>query len=56
MKKPLLIASALLVSAMAFAQKKELKEIEKQIRKGDLVTAESGLNAIKGKLSPLKKT
>ena len=50
MKKPLLIASALLVSAMAFAQKKELKEIEKQIRKGDLVTAESGLNAIKGNI------
>lgn len=48
MKKPLLIASALLFAAVAFGQKKELKEIEKQIRKGELPAAQSGLNAIKG--------
>ena len=36
MRKPLLMAAALLISAVAFGQKKELKEIEKQIRKGDL--------------------
>ena len=48
MKKPLLIAASLLISVAAFAQKKELKEIEKQIRKGDLTSAQSGLNAIKG--------
>ena len=48
MRKPLLMAAALLISAVAFGQKKELKEIEKQIRKGDLTSAQSGLNAIKG--------
>lgn len=47
MKKPLLMASALLISAVAFGQKKELKEIEKQIRKGDLTTAVSGLKTLK---------
>ena len=47
MKKPLLIASALLVSAVAFGQKKELREVEKQIKKGDLATAKAGLEQIK---------
>nr|WP_314559537.1 tetratricopeptide repeat protein [uncultured Capnocytophaga sp.] len=50
MKKPLLIASALLFAAVAFGQKKELKEIEKQIRKGELPAAQTGLNAIKGSI------
>ena len=50
MRKPLLMAAALLISAVAFGQKKELKEIEKQIRKGDLTSAQSGLNAIKGSI------
>ena len=47
MKKPLLIAASLLISVAAFAQKKELKEIEKQIRKGDLTTAQAGLKSLK---------
>ena len=50
MRKPLLMAAALLISAVAFGQKKELKEIEKQIRKGDLTTAKSGLSSIKGSI------
>ncbi|AMD85354.1 Tetratricopeptide repeat-containing protein [Capnocytophaga haemolytica] len=50
MKKPLLIASALLISAVAFGQKKELKEIEKQIKRGELAEAQSGLNALKGNI------
>ena len=36
MKKLFVMAAALLVSVTAVAQKKELKEIEKQISKGDL--------------------
>ncbi len=48
MKKSLLVASALLVSAVAFGQKKELKEVEKQIKKGDLTAAKTALEQIKG--------
>ncbi|MFK8267423.1 tetratricopeptide repeat protein [Capnocytophaga cynodegmi] len=48
MKKSLLFASALLVSAVAFGQKKELREVEKQIKKGDLTNAKSALESIKG--------
>lgn len=48
MKKSLLVASALLVSAVAFGQKKELREVEKQIKKGDLTNAKSILEGIKG--------
>ncbi|GIM52077.1 hypothetical protein CAPN004_11070 [Capnocytophaga cynodegmi] len=48
MKKSLLFASALLVSAVAFGQKKELREVEKQIKKGDLTNAKSVLESVKG--------
>ncbi|MDO4782470.1 MAG: tetratricopeptide repeat protein [Capnocytophaga felis] len=47
MKKSLLFASALLVSAVAFGQKKELREVEKQIKKGDLANAKNALEGIK---------
>ncbi|MDO4229778.1 MAG: tetratricopeptide repeat protein [Capnocytophaga sp.] len=55
MKKPLLIASALLVSAVAFGQKKELKEVEKQIKKGDLAAAKTALEQIKGTATASKE-
>ena len=41
------MAAALLVSVTAVAQKKELKEIEKQISKGDLNGAKEALKALK---------
>ena len=47
MKKQLLLASALVVSAVAFGQKKELREVEKQIKKGDLVNAKNLLDNLK---------
>lgn len=43
MKKTLVIASALLISAVAFGQKKELREAERQIKKGDFSGAKSTL-------------
>lgn len=47
MKKLFVMAAALLVSVTAVAQKKELKEIEKQINKGDLNGAKEALKALK---------
>lgn len=47
MKKSLFIASALLISAVAFGQKKELREVEKKIRRGDLNAAQSLLEQTK---------
>ncbi|MFJ1322061.1 tetratricopeptide repeat protein [Capnocytophaga canis] len=47
MKKPLVIAVALLVSATAFGQKKELREVEKLIKKGDLAGAKTMLSQVK---------
>ena len=47
MKKLFVMAAALLVSVTAVAQKKELKEIEKQISKGDLNGAKEALKALK---------
>ncbi|MFJ1366600.1 tetratricopeptide repeat protein [Capnocytophaga canimorsus] len=47
MKKQILMASALLVTAVAFGQKKELREVAKNIKKGDLEAAQSALNQVK---------
>lgn len=55
MKKSLVVASALLVSAVAFGQKKELREVEKQIKKGDLTAAKSTLEQIKGAATASKE-
>lgn len=47
MKKSFVMASALLFTTVAFGQKKELREVEKQIRKGELSSAQTSLEAIK---------
>ena len=47
MKKLFVMAAALLVSVTVVAQKKELKEIEKQISKGDLNGAKEALKDLK---------
>lgn len=47
MKRNLLLASALLISVVAFGQKKELRDIAKQIKKGELDAAQSALSQIK---------
>ncbi|MDO5608112.1 MAG: tetratricopeptide repeat protein [Capnocytophaga sp.] len=47
MKKQLVIVSALLITAVAFGQKKELRDISRQIKKGELEQAKSALNQIK---------
>ena len=48
MKKQILIAGLLLVSALTFGQKKEIKTAQKAIKSGDFSTAISTLNGAEG--------
>ncbi|MFV0541859.1 MAG: tetratricopeptide repeat protein [Aestuariibaculum sp.] len=51
MKKQFIIALALAVSAFSFAQKKELKAVEKAIKGANFAEAKSGLKQVEGMLS-----
>ena len=46
MKKTILIFSAMLITAFSFAQKKELKAVEKALKKGNTVEAKAALSSI----------
>lgn len=51
MKKPLLVAAALLISVASFAQKKEIKKAKKALTKGDVETAKTFLSDAEAKLA-----
>lgn len=53
MKKQLIIALAFSISAFSFAQKKELKAIEKAIKNNNFAEAKSGINQAEGLLSAM---
>ena len=46
MKKTILIFSAMLITAFSFAQKKELKAVEKALKKGNTTEAKATLSSI----------
>ncbi|PQB04322.1 tetratricopeptide repeat protein [Aureitalea marina] len=50
MRKPLLIMSAMLVTVLAFGQKKELKKAERAIKSGDLSEALAAIDQAEGML------
>ena len=47
MKKSMLLITALTVSAVSFAQKKELKEVKKAIEKNEFSQAQTLLESVK---------
>ena len=51
MKKQLIIALAFSISAFSFAQKKELKTVEKAIKSNNFAEAKAGINQAEGLLS-----
>lgn len=53
MKKKLIIALAFSISAFSFAQKKELKTVEKAIKKGNFAEAKTGLKQVEGMMSSM---
>jgi len=52
MKKQVVVALALLISSISFAQKDELKAAEKAIKNGNFADAKSAINAAEGLISP----
>ncbi|MBT8271075.1 MAG: tetratricopeptide repeat protein, partial [Bacteroidia bacterium] len=53
MKKHVIMVLALLISAFAIAQKKEIKEAEKAIKSNDFASAKSALSAAEGMISAM---
>ena len=53
MKNRVIIALAFLISTLTFAQKKELKAVEKAIKSNNYSEAKAGLNQVEGMLSGL---
>ncbi|AXT20151.1 tetratricopeptide repeat protein [Flavobacteriaceae bacterium AU392] len=53
MKKYVVMSVALMIGSLIFAQKKEVKAIEKAIKSGDFATAKSGVQVAEGLLSAM---
>ncbi|WHT38958.1 hypothetical protein QNH98_18665 [Myroides sp. mNGS23_01] len=49
-KKYVYLAAALMISGLSMAQKKELKDAEKAVKKGNVVEANAALKAVEGVL------
>ena len=53
MKNPILVALAILVSTVSFAQKKELRTAEKAIKNNNYAEAKSALNQAESMMSEM---